>query len=311
MQNILSLINYQKPSYFKNFENAKKSTATKTLKNANWSSNYNTINYVRRKSCKIASLINLQTNSEKKREDANNFDNYINQTNKKNNNLIKINFNKREGEEHKIIYKSNLENFQNSQRAKNEGFLVDIPTRLKDPMDLLIKKTSKIPNEMQEGENGIEHFNNDQDNSSNSNIHLNHKIDNKRISLKNEKNNTANLINNKGKRDFKSENKKEDEKIFISSSHAAKIKMLKELDLKGNKKKSDAYLSVKCVGLKADFRFNSNISNNTFYNNFSANKLYGSMSKFETIKVSSNNIVSKNNGMKRSSSGIFPNINKK
>jgi len=73
-------------------------------------------------------------------------------------------------------------------------------------------------------------------------------------------------------------------KVILTGSHAAKIRMLKGLDSKGNKKKSETILNVKCVGLKADFNLNENL--NSF--KFSKNEI-----KDDKVKFSSNSVVNR------------------
>jgi len=342
----MNLLNYQRPSFFNNYETAKNKQSSKGLRNNH--SSFNTINYVKQQSSNIASILEKAQMDNKKNsfDFINNFNNYINHTNYKNNNLVKISY---------------------DSRKKSDDFAVDIPKRLKYQMDLLKNKSVKNKinkpsnNKMEIPENQIEtdHFNNEKEeneeellnnyfnfrkNSNSQNIHFsninnnenfsiennvfnnnlhnlnfvngngniitkNNNIDNKRISIGKDKINISNTSNylklKKGIlnenlnsqnnvnniRNFKSEQKIESEKIVISGIHAAKIRLLKGLDLKGNKKKSDAYLNVKCVGLKADFNLNNN--NDNFDNK---NKL-------------SNN-VNKSSNLKKNVSGVFPSINK-
>jgi hypothetical protein len=109
------------------------------------------------------------------------------------------------------------------------------------------------------------------------------------------------------KSDFNND-KNNSDKIVISGLHAAKIRMLKGLDLKGEKKISDAFLNVKCVGLKADFLLNGN-NNDAKGNKVSVNGL----SKNEqpgVILTSSGSVNKIINGFRKSNTGNFPVIYK-
>lgn len=97
------------------------------------------------------------------------------------------------------------------------------------------------------------------------------------------------------------------DKVVISGLHAAKIRMLKGLNLKGEKKKSDAFLNVKCVGLKADFLLNGD--NNTVKDGGKKEILSGLNKEDKTgrVKCSMSNSVKKtDNGFRKSKSGNFP-----
>lgn len=141
---------------------------------------------------------------------------------------------------------------------------------------------------------------NNKNNKNNNKIRLNSQNDNNAISR---------YSNSGAKKDVN-----KNEKIVISGLHAAKIRMLKGLDVKGEKKKSDAFLNVKCVGLKADFLVNgNNFNNNVNIANGTGNKIntneLAKDDKSGAKNISSVGVYKTNNGFRISKTGNFPVIN--
>jgi len=319
-ENISDWLKVPKPSFYDNNEVSLSNSPNKKLKNINL--NYNSIHYAKQKSIKINNLINLDNrNNNGNMQD--HFNKYIINTNEKNNNLIKIGYKKGEMEENKPVKKSKLVEYTIEPKKINK-FSINNPTRLKESMGLIKNKSmknikQKTQNESHDKIFETDYFNENEDNSNKSNLNLNHKVEGKRISIDNRKYTSKNLLIEKREdiydnyiyntplKNMKSDKKDNSEKIFVSGSHAAKIRMLKEFNVKGNNKKSKDYLSVKCVGLNANF----GINNNNMYN-FTNNKLNSCLNNNnEFVKISANSTGIKNPGNKKSTIGIFPNIIKK
>ncbi len=226
-----------------------------------------------------------------------NFRSYLKQSSCKNNNLVKISF---------------------DQRKKNEEFpvAIEIPKRLKFQMDLIKNKSNKNKinkalnnNEISDNDIDMENLNYDKEYNESEilNNNKNKNFDNKKILIGKEKKRISNdkdgvkikkyfsnetLNSQKTYNNFRtshSEKKDPIEKNIVSGIHAAKIRLLKGLDLDGNKKKSDTYLNVKCVGLKADFNFNNN-----------------DISEKKNLSKT----IDKNINMKKTVNGFFPAISK-
>lgn len=323
-ENISDWLKVQKPSFYDNNELSLNNSPNKKIKNVNL--NYNSIHYSKQKSIKINNLINLQTNLENRNNKGHiqdQFNKYINHTNEKNITLIKIVNRKGESDENKSIKKSKLEEYPIDKKKINK-FSINTPNKLKESVGLMKNKSMKNIKQKTQSEShdniyDSDYFNENEESSIKSKINLNHKVEVKRISIDNRKYCSQNIIIQKRAdicdnyiyntplKNMKSEKKDQCEKNFVSGSHAAKIRMLKEFNVKGNNKKSKDYLSVKCVGLNANF----GINNNNMYN-FTNNKLSSCLNNNnELIKISANSMGIKNQGNKNNSIGIFPNIIKK
>lgn len=99
--------------------------------------------------------------------------------------------------------------------------------------------------------------------------------------------------------------KKENEsnQVFLSGAHAAKIRLLKGIDLHGNIIRPGTFLNVNCIGLKANFNFD-------YANNNSSKKTIGPDGSTIMMRQDINN-GSQQKFVTKSSSEKFPQIIKK